>query len=141
MSNSLYLKTSTIEVQKDGFILPKTLPEDVYVLAYLHSELIFKRGKLPIKASELYEAWAFDGKKSWHIWKREGSWVCTSYDSEKLDKAFIVEREQLLMPQFIDRLKKDTLVIHHCLAFDEDDQAYIEYSCPIDLRKEMSYDK
>ena len=135
MSSSLALQTIEVERVGDELKWPEDLSSDAYTLIYSHSKLELNQSQTSLKASKLYEAWAFDGVKSWHIWNRDGTWVCTTYDSRKIDKALVVEREQLLMKQFSKSTGKDTLVIHHRLAFDQDDQAYIAYSCPINLRK------
>lgn len=137
MSNALHLQTEVIE-QVDGEISwPKDLPKDAYTLSYLHSELKLTKAQPTLIANVLYEAWAFDGNKSWHIWNQDGTWVCTTYDARDVDDDLVVEREQLLMNQFKNTTKKDTLVLHHRLDFDTDGQAYIVYSCPINLiRKE-----
>ena len=46
----------------------------------------------------------------------------------------MIEEEQLLMGKYKRENDKNTLIIHHRLAYDDDSQAYIAYSCPINVK-------
>jgi|SRR5690625_2907189 len=133
MSNKLPIDVVTVEQDNDLLFWPKDITEDVYTLVYTHSELRLNKGYTKLPEKLLYEAWAFNGKKSWHLWKRDTEWVCTIYDTTKDEQNDVIVTEQLLMKQFANTMKKIKLVVYERIAYDSDEQAYIAYSCPIDL--------
>lgn len=137
MTNALPLETFELEIDGSQIIWPTEISNDAYTLIYNHSNLSLNKKKLELYHATLYEAWAFDGKKSWHIWNKNGSWVCTVYDTEKDDPNLFIRREQLLLNHIAKTVKKKKLIIHERIAFDEHDQAYIAYSCPIQLGGEI----
>lgn len=133
MTTTLPLETYNLNIDGLKVIWPEDISDDAYTLIYTHSKLLLNKGTTELDYTVLYEAWAFDGKKSWHIWNRNGSWVCTVYDSEKCKPTTYIKREQLLLNHIAKTVKKEKLVIHELISYDQDDQAYIAYSCPIQL--------
>ena len=130
----------TLPVDMSGGMLnwPSDVPDDAWFLAYTHSELLVKKGPEPLHPAKLYEAWAFDGKSSWHLWQRDDQWVCTRYDSDSVDKKRVLEERQILSDTVVRKLADEQinaryLMIHELIDFDDDGQAYIAYSCPINL--------
>lgn len=134
METNLPLKTYDVQFVDEQIIWPKEITKDSYTLIYTHSHLLLNQSLPQLNRHTLYEAWAFNGKKSWHIWKRDNAWVCTVYDAENDDDVMIIQREQLLLPHFAKTINKQKLIIQERLAFDTDDQAFIAYACPIELR-------
>jgi len=124
---------------RDGLLQwPSDVPEDAWFLAYTHSRLILEKGPKPLKPGTLYEAWAFDGEASWHIWQRNDEWACTKYDAGQHDQRQVLVQRQILSDGMIRKLQNRHigiryLVIHELVEFDEDGQAYVSYSCPINL--------
>lgn len=129
--------TTTVSVDGGKLQWPKEVPDHAYMIAYLHSEL--KIGRVEeLDSFTLYEAWAFDGRTSWHLWQRDGEWVCTALDTAELDPSLVMRSRQYLSDHIRHSLKeknldKQYLEIHETIAFDGDGQAYVIYSCPIDL--------
>lgn len=136
MTNELQLTTFLVEREGTHLVWPSDISEYAYTLVYSHSKLHLHQGKPELHANTLYEAWAFDGKTSWHIWKRNDEWVCTTYHASDVNRSYVVQRKQILMQRFQQSTGKNVLVVHHHLNFDDDGQAYIAYSCPIRLEKE-----
>lgn len=134
MSTAIPLETYKLDMNGKQIVWPADLTEDAYTLVYTHSNLSLNKTKKELDGATLYEAWAFDGKKSWHIWNRNGEWVCTVYDKEQDDPKLFIERGQLLLNHVAKTVGKEKLVIHERIAFDEHDQAYIAYACPIQLK-------
>lgn len=133
MSNHLPLKVVKVEQEDNYLFWPKNVTKDVYTLVYTHSALQLNKGFQKLPADELYEAWAFNGKKSWRLWKRDTEWVCTIYDTTVDERDDAIITEQLLMNQFTKTTGKNKLIVYDRIAYDTDGQAYIAYSCPIDL--------
>lgn len=145
MTDELPLDTYKLEVDGSFLVWPADIPEDAYTLIYTHSNLSLNQRKQKLLHDVLYEAWAFDGVKSWHIWNRHGDWVCTVYDTEKdkedkdetsdkkNNRVHFIRREQLLLDHIARTVKKKKLIVHERIAYDEDAQAYIAYACPIQL--------
>lgn len=129
--------TTTVSVDGGKLKWTEEVPDHAYMIAYLHSEL--KIGRVEeLDSFALYEAWAFDGRTSWHLWQREGEWVCTALDTAELDPSLTMRLRQYLSDHIRHSLKEKNLdrqylEIHESIAFDEDGQAYVIYSCPIDL--------
>lgn len=119
----------------DGDVIqwPDDIHDNAYTFVYEHSNLKIKKAKPTLQGSVLYEAWAFDGNKSWHIWKQDGTWVCSIYDTKQDTIEDGMRRKQLLSRPFAKMIGKECLVIYERLAYDEDNQAYVAYSCPIDV--------
>lgn len=133
-TNQLPIKVTPLDCEHSILYWPKEVPEEAYTLTYTHSHLELSKNKAPLKKNLLYEAWAFDGKKSWHIWLRDDGWVCTTYDTTKVKEEDSIEIEQLLAQHIAKDVNKSTLIIHQTIAYDSDHQAYIAYSCPINLK-------
>ena len=133
MTVALPLETYELEIADGQITWPADLSENAYTLIYTHSQLSLGEGRRVLDHAILYVPWAVDGKKSWHIWNRNGAWVCTEYDTEQDDSDMFIRREQLLLNHFAKTVEKKKLIIHERIAFDEHDQAYIAYSCPIQL--------
>ncbi|AGA59174.1 hypothetical protein Theco_3118 [Thermobacillus composti KWC4] len=132
------MKTLLVEVSGGMLEWPSDVPNDAWFLAYTHSELLLKKGPEPLHPARLYEAWAFDGTASWHLWQREDQWICTKYDADTADKRLVMEGRQVLSDTAIKKLASVQvnaryLVIHELIEFDEDGQAFVAYSCPINL--------
>jgi len=132
------VKTMSVETSNDMLTWPSDVPNDAWFLSYTHSELLIKKGPEPLYPVKLYEAWAFDGRSSWHLWQRDDQWVCTRYDSEDVDKRRVLEERQVLSDAVVKKLADEHtnvryLLIHELVEFDEDGQAFIAYSCPINL--------
>lgn len=134
MTIDLPMETYKLDISGPHIEWPADVSEEAYTLIYFHSNLALNRGRQQLRHATLYEAWAFDGKKSWHIWNRNGEWVCTVYNSEKDDSYMVIRREQLLLNHFAKTVNKEKLIVHERIAFDEYDQAYVAYACPIQLR-------
>ena len=133
-------RVKTFSVEASGGMLnwPSDVSNEAWFLAYTHSELLIKKGPEPLHPVRLYEAWAFDGRSSWHLWQRDDQWVCTRYDSDSMDKRRVLEERQLLSDAVVKKLASEQidaryLLIHELVEFDEDGQAFIAYSCPINL--------
>jgi len=130
--------TSPVD-KRDGLLQwPSDVPKDAWFLAYTHSRLFLEKGPKPLNSATLYEAWAFDGKASWHIWQRDDEWVCTKYDSRMHDPEQVINQRQMLSDGIIRNLRHQGieaqyLVIHELVEFDGDGQAYVAYSSPINL--------
>lgn len=133
MDNELPLKTFELRLRGNIIEWPKEVPENAYSLTYFHSQLQLNMEKPTLYKNLLYEAWAFDRSKSWHIWKRDNEWVCTVYDTTKDSKEDGVYRTHLLAKHFVKNTGKRALVVYERIAYDDDEQAYIAYSCPLDL--------
>jgi len=132
------MRTEPVEVRGGLLAWPSDVPEDAWLLAYTHSELLLGKGPKPLHPTKLYDAWAFDGKASWHLWRRDDEWVCTRVDAQAADRRLAGEQRQLLSDAAVKKLKAQGidvryLVIHERYAFDRDGQAYVAYSCPINL--------
>jgi len=134
--NELHLSTFKVEKKGIHLLWPDDIPENAYTLVYSHSALELQQTKSELQANTLYEAWAFDGQTSWHIWKRNDEWVCTTYQASEVEESYVVQRKQILMKQFQQSTGRNVLVVQHHLHYDNDGQAYIAYSCPINLEKE-----
>lgn len=119
----------------DGDVIqwPEDIHVDAYTLVYEHSDLKVEQSLPILRQPILYEAWAFDGNVSWHIWEEDGKWVCSIYDSKQDTIEDGIRRKQLLSHPFAQKLGKRCLVIYERLAYDSDNQAYVAYSCPIDV--------
>lgn len=133
MKNELPLKTDVLQLRENMIDWPEDVPHNAYSLIYFHSQLQLNKQKSPLNKNLLYEAWAFDSRKSWHIWKRDHEWVCSVYDTRKDRKEDGVFRSQLLANHFAKTTSKTSLLVYERIAYDVDAQAYIAYSCPIDL--------
>ena len=132
------MKTVPVELRDGLLAWSSDVPEDAWLLAYTHSELLLGKGPKPLDPARLYEAWAFDGKASWHLWRRDDDWVCTKVDAEAADGRLIAEQRQILSDAAVRKLRDQGiearyLVIRERFAFDGDGQAYVAYSCPINL--------
>jgi len=131
------MKTTAVIVEDGRLHWPSGVPDGAFMIAYLHSEL--KVGPVePLDAGVLYEAWSFDGRTSWHLWQRDGAWVCTALNAESIDPSCVMRSRQYLSEPIQRRLKqqnlaKDCLEILEIIDFDPDGQAYVVYSCPIDF--------
>lgn len=134
--SQLLLETVHLQLDNGQIYWPKEVSSNAYVLVYNHSDLIFEQSPKHLDATKLYEAWAFDGVNSWHIWRNDTDWVCTSYDTSKVPEENSMTVKQYLANKFQKKINKKCLVIHQTIAFDEHEQAYIAYSCPIDVTKE-----
>lgn len=134
MKINLPLETFSLKVAEGVIEWPANIPETVYTMIYSHSQLQIAKRKPILKENTLYEAWAFDGQKSWHIWKRLNEWVCTYFDTSHDDPTLGIVRGQLLANHFRKSLDKTKLVIYERISFDEDNQAHIAYACPIDFQ-------
>ena len=127
-----------VEARNGILAWPSEVPNDAWLLAYTHSDLLLKKGPEPLEFAKLYEAWAFDGTSSWHMWQWDDDWFCTRYDSDSVDKRLVVEERQLLSDPTVKKLKSagfnaQYLLIHELIEFDNDGQAFVAYSCPINL--------
>src|SRR5690625_5843877 len=116
----LPLNTETLEVEGAHVLWPKDIPEGAYTLVYSHSTLQLNKAKPLLEADKLYEAWAFDGKTSWHLWKREDAWVCTTYRTSDVERENAVQRKQILMKSFAESTGKNVLVVQHHLSYDDE---------------------
>lgn len=134
MKSTLPLETFKIEIIDGHIIWPNEITKDSYILAYTHSHLLLNKALPKLNCQTLYEAWAFNGKKSWHIWKRDNEWICTVYNAENDDQSMVIQREQLLLPHIERTVNKRKLIVLERLDYDTDHQAYIAYACPIELR-------
>lgn len=133
MEATLPLETYELSIDGERIVWPTDISNEAYSLIYTYSKLSLNKATPDLYHAQLYEAWAFDGKKSWHIWNRDGKWVCTVYDTEKDDESMFIQREQLLLNHIAKTVQKEKLIIHERIAFDEDEQAYIAYARPIKL--------
>lgn len=133
MDMTLPLETYELVIDGEQIVWPEDITDDTYTLVYTHSNLFFNKRKPELHHEKLYEAWAFNGKKSWHIWNRDGKWVCTVYDAENDDESMYIRREQLLLNHIARTVQAEKLVIHERIAYDADGQAYIAYACPIKI--------
>lgn len=132
------MMTTVVQVNDGKLDWPSRVPDDAYMIAYLHSELKVGRKEDRLDSAVLYEAWAFDGRVSWHLWQRDGEWVCTECDTSHIAPQHSMRTKQylsrevkrLLKEQHID---KQFLEVHETIAFDADGQAYIAYGCPINF--------
>lgn len=131
---------NTIPVQVNDGVLewPVGVSDHAYMIAYLHSELKVGRLEGGLPAAVVYEAWAFDGRVSWHLWQRDGEWMCTECDTAQIDPHLSLRTRQVLSREIRNRLKlqqldKQYLEIHETIAFDSDGQAYVAYGCPINF--------
>lgn len=134
MDRKLPIETTIATLDENIIQWPENMPKDAYTLVYSHSSLQLNKHDVPLKANQLYEAWAFDGKKSWHLWKQGNEWVFTTYDTEMDKENEFIIREQMLANQFKHSMKKSKLLVYERIAYDEDNQAYIAYSCPINVK-------
>ena len=124
--------TVIVSNQNGQLSWPNEVPTHAYVLIYEHSKLQFQQSVRSINANTLYDAWAFDGTCSWHIWQNDhDEWVCTKYDTRQVHPDQILVEEQLLNIHFKEALNRTKLLIHRVLEYDQDDQAYVSYACPI----------
>lgn len=130
----LPFETTILVNEDDKLYWPKEVTADAYTLVYYHSELQIEKLLRPLNLQTLYEAWAFDGKHSWHIWQRDEEWVCTAYHPSVLKEEEKMEVEHYLSKHIIQKIKKTKLIIHQTIAWDEDGQAHIAYSCPINFK-------
>src|SRR5699024_9691127 len=125
MSTTLPITAEQLSSENNVMNWPEDVPDDAYTLIYTHSKLFLQQGLRPLEPMTLYEAWAFDGNKSWHIWQRDHSWICTTYDTEKDDAEHVIKRKQLILPHFTKQFGKNaTLIVYERIQYDEDDQAY-----------------
>jgi hypothetical protein len=130
----LPIKTRILDIESDQIKWPNEVNEEAYTIVYSHSSLYVGKDKIPLDTTTLYEAWAFDGVRSWHIWKKDTEWVCSTYDTSVLPEDHQMEVIHFLAKHVSLKLNKTKLVIHQTIDYDQDGQAYIAYACPINFK-------
>lgn len=128
-----FLKTERLQIDNQVVYWPQEVGEEAYTLIYYHDSLDLSQSKEPLDVSLLYEAWAFDGQHSWHVWQHDDDWVITTYDTFQIDKEHTLLTKQYLARFLQKKLNKEKLVIHQTIDYDEHGQAFITYACPIAL--------
>jgi hypothetical protein len=128
--------TKPVDREGGRLLWPTDVGNGAYSMVYLHSSLEIKRGIRKLDPELLYEAWAFDGRHSWHLWKWDDEWVCTHCDSKQISEEHSWTIVQRLAPRFRQSLGFSSIAIFQVQEYDADGQAYVAYSCPIGWRGE-----